>query len=85
MWYKWRGKPHKEHAACEVCGLCPFTGYMVKDELWPKPYHFLCLACFVSKLGRMVELNDFKPCQWTNHLLLGVALSQKKEIDLTGF
>ena len=85
MWFKWRGKPHPQHNQCELCGFVPFTPYMVKNELWPKEHRFLCLNCLCKKIGRMITTDDFIPCQWTNHILLGVALAKGEKIDLTGF
>ncbi len=83
MWFK-VSKSHPDRDKCDICRN-EFTGYMVKNNLWPREHSFLCLGCFVNKLGRMVTIDDFQPCGWTNRMLLGFKLARGEKIDLTGF
>jgi hypothetical protein len=75
-----------ERVPCAECGTKPFTPYMIQDDLWKKVAgntSLLCLSCFTKKLGRKLKLDDFKPCQLTNLIMLGNSIGTGEEIDMT--
>lgn len=77
---------HPDYHPCAGCGVKPFTGYMIHDELWNEVSqgdNLLCLSCFTARLGRPLELTDFKPCQLTNLILLGASIATGEKIDMT--
>jgi hypothetical protein len=73
------------YTSCEDCGTRPYTSYMVKREIWPKDKKSLCLCCLSKRLGRSIELSDFRPCQMTNLIWLGYMLAKGETPDLAGF
>lgn len=76
--------PH--YLPCEDCNVKPFTPYMIRDELWKAvagKTNLLCLKCFAKRLGRKLKVEDFKPCQLTNLIMLGHSIATGEEIDMT--
>lgn len=45
---------------CDDCGG-PVRIFMVHHHLWPYGADFVCLACFETRTGRLVTVDDLLP------------------------